>query len=196
MPSESLMRDRIDLLKKDGGRFENLNASVQGNRVYMNAGKLHVEPGDLIVRHMSIGADETYEVTDPEFFEGLGGFPPNYQMHVRRLDRLEATQAVQGVTYNINGANARVNQGSTDNSINMAVPDSQALDLLRQLQSEVEALSLDDDERASALDLLSAVQNQLADGRPSRTVLSALLGALPAVASVTAIAASLVAIFK
>jgi hypothetical protein len=107
------MNDTVDLLKKDGSKVEGLKASVQRNKIFMDAGKLVVESGDLILRRMSNGAQETYEIIDPGFYESFGRIAANYQMQVKKLGIPEATRAVQSITYNISGNNARVNQNST-----------------------------------------------------------------------------------
>lgn len=192
----SMMRDSVDLLKRDGRKFTNLRASVQSDRIFMEARDAHVEPGDLIVRHMSIGAEETFEVTDPGFYERHRNIPARYEMHVRRLDALEAKDAVQHVTFNITGPNARVNQNSIDNSTNATYIDTQAVELVNGLRQTIEALALSEQERISALEIVDAVQQQIESGKPNKTVVSALVSALPAVASITSIASSIVGILK
>lgn len=196
MSFASLMKDTVDLLKRDGAKFADLRASVQGDRIFMEADNLHIEPGDLIVRHMSIGAEETFEVTDPGFYERRGSIPVHYQMRVRRLDALEAKSAVQHVTYNITGSNARVNQNSVDISTNTVEMHSQAAKLVDLLRATIEDLDLDANERASALEIVHEVQVHVESGKPSKAVVEALVSALPAAASVASIAASLVAILK
>ena len=86
------MNDKIDLLKKDGTKVTGLKASVQRNKIYMDAGRVIVESGDLIQRRMSNGAEETYQVIDPGFYEGLGGIPANYQMEVTKLGLPDANR--------------------------------------------------------------------------------------------------------
>jgi CRISPR/Cas system CMR-associated protein Cmr5 small subunit len=92
MPFSELMTDNIDLLKKDGGKYPGLKASVQRKGIYLNAGDLRIEAGDLIQRNMSNGAKETYEVIDPGFREGLDEIPAHYQLEVKRLERAEAAK--------------------------------------------------------------------------------------------------------
>jgi len=53
MSFADLMTDTVDLLKKDRSKVEGLKASVQRNKIFMDAGKLVVESGDLILRRMS-----------------------------------------------------------------------------------------------------------------------------------------------
>jgi hypothetical protein len=92
MPFSELMTDNIDLLKKDGGKYPGLKASVQRKGIYLNARDLRIETGDLIQRNMSNGAKETYEVIDPGFREGLDEIPAHYQLEVKRLEPAEAAR--------------------------------------------------------------------------------------------------------
>src|SRR5688500_3477107 len=108
------MTDFVDLLKKDGSKVEGLKARVQKNKIFMDAGKLLLQSGDLILRRMSNGAHETYEVVDPAFYERVGSIPAHYQIQVKKLGVPEATRAVQSITCNISGHNAWINQSSTD----------------------------------------------------------------------------------
>jgi hypothetical protein len=64
-PLSSLNKDTVALLKKDGTKITGLKASVQRNKIYMNAAKLLIEQEDLILRTMSNGSEETYRVIDP-----------------------------------------------------------------------------------------------------------------------------------
>lgn len=91
----ALMRDSVVLLKTSGERVPGLQASVQGTRIYMASRQgLRIEQGDLILRKMSNGSEETYRVTDPGFHEGVAGIGPNYQMHVQKLSPTDAASAI------------------------------------------------------------------------------------------------------
>lgn len=190
------MRDKIDLLKKDGREFRDLRANVQQSKVFMKANDVHVEPGDLIRRHMSTGAEETFEVVEPGFFESVHSIPAHYQMQVRRLGSPEAASAIRNITYNLNGPNARVNQDSIDNSVNISTVDPAARELVSSLRAELEALQLSPEERHSALAIVGAVQAEIESGKPKTAVLSALLAALPSAASITSIVANILRILS
>ncbi len=191
MPFSDLMNDTIDLLKKDGTRVVDLKASVQRTKIYMDAGKVLIESGDLIQRRMSNGAEETYRVVDPGFYEAFHGIPANYQMEVQKLGVPEAKQAVQSITYNITGNNARINQNSVDNSTNVVHIDARAAQYIATLRSEIDKLQLLEEEKAAAHELVSTVEEELKSGKPKKSVVSALLKSLPHVASITSIIASI-----
>ena len=84
MAFQALMNDTVDLRKNNGEITGNLKASVQGTKIYMNAGKLLIESGDVIVRRASNGLVEAYEVVDPGFREAFHGIPATYQMIVKK----------------------------------------------------------------------------------------------------------------
>ncbi|MFA6053575.1 MAG: hypothetical protein WC762_13400 [Methylobacter sp.] len=184
--------DTVDLLKKDGTRVVDLKASVQRTKIYMNAGKLLIESGDLIQRRMSNGAEETYQVIDPGFYEAFHGIPANYQMEVQKLGTPEAKQAVQSITYNITGSNARINQNSVDNSTNVVHIDARAIQHVAVLRSEVDKLPLPEEEKAAAHDIINTVEEQFKSGRPNKTVVNTLLSALPHIAEITSIVGDIV----
>ena len=61
----------------------------------MDAGKgLRIEPGDLVIRKLSSGSEETYRISDPGYYEGAEGIEANYQMHVHKLSPEDAASAV------------------------------------------------------------------------------------------------------
>jgi hypothetical protein len=162
----------------------------------MNAGKLLIEPGDLIQRRMSNGAEETYRVVDPGFYEALSGIPAGYQLEVQKLGIPEAKQAVQSITYNITGNNARINQNSVDNSTNVVNIDARAIQYIAALRSEVERLQISKEEKVAAHEVIETVEEQFKSGKPKKTVVSALLNSLPHVANITSIITAIMGLFR
>lgn len=107
------------------------------------------------------------------------------------------TLNVSNVNVSGSGNNTRVNHQSTDNSINIASGDDAIQAKLAELRRAVEALSLPAQERADALEVVEAVENQVtAGGKPKRAVMQALLAGLPIAADVTSIAGSLLDLIK
>jgi hypothetical protein len=191
MPFGNMMNDTIDLLKSDGTETAGLKASVQKDKVFMEAKGVLVEPQDLIIRRMSNGAEETYRVIDPGFHEDFHGIKAHYQMEVQKLGLPEAKSAVQNITYNITGNNARVNQGSVDNSVNVVQIDARAIQYIEALRKEIDESSLSALEKAEANEVINEVDSAFRSGKPKRPVISALLKALPHVANVASIVSAL-----
>lgn len=188
---EDFMTDTISVQKQNGEKIEGLKAAVQSHQIDLDRSDVLIEVGDLIERRMSNGATETYEVIDPVFHEAFHGIPAHYQMKVKKLGVPEAKARIQSITYNINGNNARVNHDSVDNSTNTVTIGGglqEHVDSLRQIIATLQ----DVQERKDATDIVDAVEANLASQKPSKTVVSTLLGALPHVASISTIASAII----
>ena len=183
--------DNISIIKSNGQRYDGLKASVQRDKIYFEDSSILVEPRDLIQRNMSNGGVETFEVIDPGFVEAIMDFEANYQMRVRKMGIPEAEKAVRNITYNISGANARVNNHSVDNSINNATINPEVPSLIAALRSELSKLGLSSQERVEVDEVVDEIESQLSTQAPKKTVIKSLLAALPHVETVAAISASI-----
>lgn len=183
--------DNISIIKSNGQRYDGLKASVQRDKIYFENSSILVEPRDLIQRNMSNGGVETFEVIDPGFVEAIMDFEANYQMRVRKMGIPEAEKAVRNITYNISGANARVNNHSVDNSINNATINPEVPSLIAALRSELSKLGLSSQERVEVDEVVDEIESQLSTQAPKKTVIKSLLAALPHVETVAAISASI-----
>lgn len=183
--------DNISIIKSNGQRYDGLKASVQRDKIYFEDSSILVEPRDLIQRNMSNGGVETFEVIDPGFVESIMDFEAHYQMRVRKMGIPEAEKAVRNITYNISGANARVNNHSVDNSINNATISPEVPNLIASLRSELSKLGLSSQERVEFDEVVDEIESQLSTQAPKKTVIKSLLAALPHVETVAAISASI-----
>lgn len=102
----------------------------------------------------------------------------------------EAQRTTQHITYNISGSNARVNNHSTDNSVN-TVMYSAVLSQIQALRDEIQKAPLTAEQKAEAVEVVDEVESQIVSGKLKRGVVSALLASLPAVESVTTIGKTL-----
>lgn len=159
----------------------------QKSKIFIQRSDLLVETGDLIQRRMSNGAEETYKVIDPGFHEQFHSIPAGYQMDVQKLGLPEAKSAIQHITYNISGTNNRVNQNSTDNSINIANINPDLQDHINALRDEIKGLGLPQEEELASFEVIDAVETQFKNENPSKTVVKTLLSALPNAASIASI---------
>ena len=115
---------------------------------------------------MSSGEKETYRVIVLGFYEAFHGIQANYQMKVQKLGMPKATQAVQNITYNINGNNAWINQSSVDNSTNFIQINTAALQNLESLRKEISQLQVSEEDRIAAIEVVETVEEQLKSGYP------------------------------
>ncbi|WP_323640094.1 hypothetical protein [Pectobacterium polonicum] len=187
MLNSSLLKDTVSLLKKNGERVDGIKASVQSKKIFIQRSDILIETGDLIERKMSNGGEETYEIIDPGFHERHASISAGYQMTYRKLGSPEVGQAVQNITYNINGSNSRVNNHSTDNSTNIVNSNSDVIDNISLLRSEIEKLINDSEKKQEALEVIDAIEGQFSSEKPSKTVVKTLLASLPTASSVASI---------
>jgi hypothetical protein len=185
------MTDTVSLLKKDGTKFDGIKAIVQRDKIFIVDSKLLIESGDLVQRKMSNGGEEIYEIIDPGYHEKFHTIPANYQMAVKKLGIPEAAKAVQNITYNITGHNARINQNSIDASTNAVSVNPDIIKCLTALRAAIETSGLPAQEKTSASEVVDAVEAQIQSGKPSKSVVSALLASLPHAANIAAIVSSL-----
>ncbi|MBF4260136.1 hypothetical protein EAY18_28165 [Vibrio anguillarum] len=115
-------------------------------------------------------------------------------MKVQKLGLPEAEKAVQSITYNISGANARVNNNSTDNSTNVVNINSDLQEALSALKSEVKRLNISDSEREEAYEVVEAIDAQCQNEKPSKVVVNALVKSLPTAASISSIGSLIVSL--
>ena len=94
MPFASLMKDNVEIQKVDGNKIAGLKASVQGKKIFMSAGSIALEPGDVVIRKPSIGREEHYRIVDAGFHEAFHGIPANYQMVVERIEPMSSTDDI------------------------------------------------------------------------------------------------------
>lgn len=191
MPFSEFMTDTITVRKSNGEVIENVKASVQSNQIFLDRSDILIEPGDLIERRMSNGGIETFDVIDPGFNEAFHGIEAHYQMKVKKLGLPEAKQRAQSTTYNITGHNARINNDSVDNSTNSVNIGSDVQEYLTALRQIIETI-IDTKEKKSASEIVDSVELQLAQPKPSKTVISVLLGALPHIASISSLATAII----
>jgi hypothetical protein len=191
MSFESLMNDKIDILKQNGTRYSGLSASVQSKNIFMDHNGILVEPNDLIFRKMSNGAEETFTVIDPGFHEKFFEIEAGYQMTVQKLGLPEASVAVRNITFHISGNNARVNQNSIDNSLNIVRPEYDIAQHIEVLKKEIKQANISEIEKADALEVIDEIHDAFKSGNPKKSIVGALLKALPHAANVATIASAI-----
>ncbi|ALO36804.1 MAG: hypothetical protein WDA33_10385 [Alcaligenes sp.] len=191
MSFDDFMTDNISVRKQNGDLLKDLKASVQRNKIFLDRSDVLIEPRDLVERRASNGAIETFEVLDPGYHEAVQGFEAHYQMSVRKLGLPEAKQRIERITYNITGHNARINNHSVDQSTNIINIGTDLREYVEGLRQVIQGLT-DNQQKQDALEIVDAVEVQLASATPSRTVVSTLLKALPHVASIATLASAII----
>ena len=186
-----LCRDNISILSNNGIiKAENVKANVSSKGISIFRSDIIIRSGDIILRNMPNGEIERFEVIDPGFSEGLGGgggIPPHYRLSVRKLGLPETPKTENSsITYNITGDNARINQDSVDNSIYIA-NSHVVIDKIADLRKELQTIDLGADDKKSAYEVIDAIEKLFQAGKPQKSVVEALLNALPKLGSVASI---------
>lgn len=118
---------------------------------------IHV--GDEIRRKLPNGIEETFEVIDPVYYEGMhGAIPAHFQVKIRRKGSFPAGTGGY-LTFNVSGPNARVNFGSQDYSQNIVADKSVFGKLKNALQDELP----DSEERSRLLQLVVSMESKTND---------------------------------
>ena len=187
MACESFLTDTVTLIKQDGKIVEGIKASVQSKKIFIFDNQPLIESGDLIQRKMSNGAEETYKVIDPGFHEKAHGIPAHYQMNVHKFGVPEAKSASKSITYNVTGNNARINQNSVDQSVNVVHLSSDVAEKLNALRQEINEFIKDESRRSEALEIVDTIEDQFKSGSPKQAVVSALIKSLPSAGNIASI---------
>lgn len=115
-----LMKDKVTLIKQAGQEYPDVSASVQKNQIFIMDSNLPIEEGDRFTRTLSNGLQESYLILDRGFRERVGGIRAHYQCEVQKESSMPYKQQQStSITYNLHGANPRVNVNSTDSSVNI-----------------------------------------------------------------------------
>jgi len=193
MALSRLHRDTVSLIKNNGETVDNIKANVTPETIFITYSGELIESGDLIQRKITNGAIETYEVIDPGFSEGLSScIPAHYQIKHKNLGLPEAEKAIQNITYNFSGHNARVNNDSVDNSTNIVETDSSIIEHIDALRQEVNRVVESENEKQEALEIIDAIEGQFESSSPSKAVLNSLCLALPQLGSIASIGSYLI----
>ena len=183
--SNPLITDTVTVIKADGTRMGTFRAAVATGGILLEGSSVLIEVGDFIEQKLSNGATDTYEVLDPGYHENFGPMPAGYQMKTRKLGVKEAINVVS-VTNNLHGANSRINNHSTDSSINVAVVNTQVADQIIKLREEINS-QLTGKELKDALDLVVGIESEANKLEPNKSILKALTSALPVVGNIASI---------
>lgn len=120
---EQLATDRVSLIKKDGARTDGIKAIVNSEKISIPNGNLPIEEGDTIERVRPGGFVDTYTVLDTGYSEGIrNAIPAHFTLKVHKENAIPRSipSPTSTTTYNLTGANPRVNNNSLDNSVNIA----------------------------------------------------------------------------
>lgn len=142
MSFRELLKDRVNLIKQDGRRFEDIRASVQSDKIFTDDPDIPIEEGDVFERTLPTGIVERYDILDAGYYTGVGGIKAHYQSCVRKQTKIDTGHKGKQVIYNLIGPNARVNVHSVDASTNLV--DVKPDELFETIRKSIRELVADD----------------------------------------------------
>lgn len=185
--AKSLIRShgsRVNIFKKgndtDTPNFTDnaLKNSKKGSRavLFQFTDTPEIEIGDVIVQ---VGARDRWTVTETEDVVIQNQYS-HFEVHVDKEGaKAKSNITPANVTYNLHGSNPRVNQNSTDSSVNITVAEnSQLMQLVSELRKEINKLKLKKATEVEALEVVNVIHSQVTAEKPNRTVLSSMIAGL------------------
>jgi hypothetical protein len=132
----SLPTSSCDVVSRAGELIATTTAAILPQNIVVFDTKIPISVGDEIRRKLPSGQDETFEVTDPTFFQEFRGTKAHYQLKYRRKGTFPHGSG-GNYTFNVSGNNTRVNIASRDQSTNVVVEGDVFGDLAAALRSGV-----------------------------------------------------------
>jgi hypothetical protein len=136
----------------------------------------NIEVGDVINQ---VGARDRWVVTEIEDIIIQNNYSHFEVIVDKEGARAKDSIAPTNVIYNLHGANPRINQNSTDNSVNINIENSSDLiQLVSDLRTEIKNLKLEKSVEIEALEVVDVIQSQITSEKPNKTVLSSMITGL------------------
>lgn len=184
MALSGLTNARVTLVKADGTIVkEDIAATVSSGRIVTFETTLPLEPGDHFLRQLPNGLVEDFVVTNPVFYDAVGGIPANFQVHVTRsgLPAGQPQTIINNITNHVSGPNARVNINSTDNSSNVAaIPILEIAAFLDQVRPAIQGLP--EPQRTAISEPLALLEDEIRSGKADHGKVRAALQSMRAIA--------------
>ncbi|MGO2351009.1 hypothetical protein [Pseudoalteromonas nigrifaciens] len=194
MSFSDMMNDQLLLRKQSGEVVEGIKAAVTPNLIITESYDVAIESGDLLVRKLPSGLEETFKIIDPGFYQGMSGISSGYKISYKKLGIPEAESEIKNITYNFHGNNSRVNNNSTDNSNNVVNINNELVESVEALKAEINRLELSAEVKSEAIEVVGAIEEQCKNEHPSKVVVSALIKSLPTAASLASIGSLIVSL--
>lgn len=153
---KKFLNDKVALLKKDGTLYENIEAGVQTETIFIADVSLPIEQGDKIKRGLPSGIEEIFVVTDPGFHAKFHSIPAHYQIRYEHEGKAEPPPAAGNITYNVSGSHSRVNINSLDKSVN--IDRVQINTIFEQIRTAIQEQVVDSEKRECLLAKVEELQ--------------------------------------
>lgn len=102
----------------------------------------------------------------------------------------ESQATPPNITFHI-GGDAKINQNSIDNSINISSSTQNLMEIIKAIRDEVQRADIKDSQKSDAIEITNSIEVQIRQEKKSLPVINALIAALPALPTIGALAQSL-----
>ena len=166
---ESLVNTSEDSFQKRGGILDSLNTEYQ-----------------LDVRNIfsKSAVEQIFGIVKNNILEWALDLEQNGILGENMTFTKEEKNNASNITYNFHGDNARINNNSTDNSINTVYNNPEVIKQLNALKDEINKLEGNSKKFA---EILETIEDQLKSKQPNKTIIESLLEALPQIANIVSI---------
>lgn len=94
----------IRLKKRDGSVSQETGAVLSGRKLIVIDSTLDIEEGDLVLRVLPNGREESYEVLSAQFNEAFGSIEAHWTCEIRKTTEISREKAAAGTIVNIHGS--------------------------------------------------------------------------------------------
>ena len=131
------MNDTVTVIHKDGARHENVRASVQQNKIFIDDATLPLSTEDRIERVLPSGQVEVFRPTNVHLWSGGLSISSYYEVDYEREDAVQRRSPMTAVNVRISDSpQAHINLNSTDRST--SVINGQTEEVFSQLRALIE----------------------------------------------------------
>ncbi len=162
---DSLMNDRVRVVKKDGRESPVVKAALNGKgSATLFEMPFPIDDGDILERYTSAGWVQRYVIIEAHFHEAMYDIPSSWELTLEKEGRDASRGSLApAIIYNLTGPNARVNIGSLDSSTNVVNVTEQTL--FSQMHDAIESGIADERRRADLQELVRELEAE--KGKPS-----------------------------
>ncbi len=186
--------EKIDIVAPEGEIRSSVLAYFAGNLFVIEDMSVDIQAGDEIRRPLPNGKEQAFTVTDPACYPS-GPFAPHYQVKIAPKGTFDQHKGGH-YQVTVSGPNSRVNIGSHDSSVNVAISDNVFNDIrhalanagigsgeLAILQKKVAAMEAAEDQGTFSKayqGFVGGLANHITVVAPFLPALTQMLSALPA----------------
>lgn len=148
-----LLRDRVNLIRKNGDRIDDIRASVQGNKILVRDTSIQMDEGDTLTRKLQNGLEEKYLILNLNYHDRKStGY---ISIDVQKETKIQNPKKTH-LEYNQYGNVGQLNIDSSDASQIIVITED---NIFEQLNKTVDSTVPNANEKAKLLDQIEDLKN-------------------------------------